>query len=116
MKSLLGFRDICLIIMSAAAALATAPTVADCNLNNCDSVTVERLYQHSNGNMYILTSGDERVIAGGLCPAEGLVLAPGVTGGDRMIDLLFGAALAKQPVRIRVQDNTCEVAYVWVTF
>lgn len=95
-------------------ALISFGAQADCNVNACSGVYVDRLYLTTAGIVYVGTSGDETKLG---CAAEGGVymsLALADPAGKSMYATLLAAQATNRTVMLRIENNSagCRIVYM----
>lgn len=90
---------------------------ADCSIDACSSVYVERIYVESGANNWIMTSGTETNLT--VCsPDSGvfLWLDGSLAQKKEVLALLMMAYSLDKPVYIRVTNGArgCLIAFVWL--
>ena len=95
-------------------ALISFVAKADCTVNACSNVYVDRLYLTAAGIVYVGSSGDESKL--GCTPQDGvymsLVLAD--PAGKSMYATLLAAQATNRTVMLRIENNSvgCRIVYM----
>ncbi len=92
------------------------PAHAACSNVLCQDEFIERLYVHSNGNIYIQMTGDKSALNCTLSSGTDMIIKNSQLNRDEMYALLLSVFNTGDRLsRIRIQDGSapCEVAYIW---
>ena len=97
---------------------SSTTAMAECVSNGwCDDVKITRLYAHSNGNIYIGTSGDEKRL--NCTPVNGEDIQ--LSGTSPMAEILYSTLLTAKindltvgRIRIDPSESDCQIAYMWL--
>lgn len=101
-------------LLLASVMVLSSQAQASCTGGNCVNVTLDRLYIHSNGVIYIDTSGTETDLA--CTPSGGRYIKLTTThpARDQIYALLLTAHEAKRPVwvSINTSEAECTLSYI----
>ena len=101
-----------LLVVAGLAQPATA--FAECANLDCVGVTVDRLYIHGDGNVYIGTSGTETALSCTPIGGTYIRLLPSHVARDQIYALLLTAHENRRPLWIQVRGGggDCDLYYI----